>query len=183
MTAFATIEDYEARAGAVPTELRATVVTLLEDAADELRGIIGQDVWPRREISVTLTPGSGGRVTLPQIPVISVTSVVDRNGQGVAFEKDGAGVTVGRCSGPVTVTYTFGHLNPPRTLIKESCAIVATAMRDAELGIGPTGDIQTVNIDDFRVTFKQSAIELLRHHERELKRRFGHNAYGIQVAT
>ena len=184
MTAFATVSDYEKRAGAVPDDLKPLVETGLEDAAAELRDLIGQEVWPRREISVTLTPGSGGRVFLPQIPVIEVASVVDRNGNDVeVLEQDGASVTVGRCVGPVTVTYTFGYEDPPLTLVKESCAMVATTMRDLDLGVGATGDVQTVAIDDFRITFKQVAIELLRHHEKQLQKRYGNKSRAIVVIT
>lgn len=184
MVAFATLADFEARVGKVDASRAAMVETLLEDAADELRGMIGQEVWPRREVTVTLAPSATGRVVLPQVPVVAVASVTDVTGATVdVIAQDGASVTVGSCVGPVTVTFTFGHQQPPRALVAESVAMVAMAVRDADLGIGPTSDVQTLAVDDFRVTFKQAAVELLTRHQDELRRRFGHHAWRMLAVT
>lgn len=133
------------------TEESAWIDELLEDATAYLQREIGQTLHPQQTVTFTDWP-SAGWVSLPQWPVVSVEGVT-RDGAPVAFTERLGRV---RVSGDeaVDVTFTFGHLDPPRDLTALCCALVSQQLLLVEASLGLSiGGLSSVALDDFKIAF------------------------------
>lgn len=182
MTAFATYQELEKRmARTFNTDERVWVTELLEDSAEYMRGIIGEQVYPPAQITFLGWPEQGW-VDLPASVVRSVDSVT-LDGQPVSFEPRLNRVRVG-CNGPVEVTISVGYSAAPRDLIALNCALVSSQLLLVEAGLGlQLGGLSSVAIDDFKVAFADAGERTggmsLPDHQQEYLR----NRYGVSVFT
>ncbi|MBB4072050.1 hypothetical protein [Canibacter oris] len=180
MASFATYEDLEKRLGRVfePSE-REWISTLLEDAAEYLRGVIGQRVWPPAAVTFTDVP-TAGLVRLPQLPVASIESVTDATGKPVPYKQLPAAIRV-KGTRPVTVSYRYGVMDPPRELIRLSCVLVSQTLVSLshQLGLTSAG-VSSIAIDDFRIAFanggEQTGFTLTPHTIAAIQKQFGTTA-------
>lgn len=176
MDAFATADDLAARLNRVFTEDEEEwVTTLLEDASTYLRSVMGYDYYPQTTSTIEAYP-SGGRVDLPQIPVVSVDSV-ERDGEDVDYTYRPYYITVD-CDDAVDVTFTWGYTEAPPELVRLSCVLVSNALVTLENGIGLTaGGLSSVALDDFKLAWADAGagagMVLPEIQEQALRRQFG----------
>lgn len=178
MDAFATYQDLERklkRTFTVPEESE-WITELLEDASTYLRGVIGQDIYPVTTSTFTAYP-SGGRVDLPQSPVVSVDTVVDEDGAAVDYMFRPGYIKV-ESDDPHDVTFTWGYATAPDELRRLTCVLVSQVLLPLENGLGLTaGGLSSVALDDFKLAWAdagaQSGMTLTSHAEAAVIRQFG----------
>lgn len=176
MTAFATSADLAKRLNRVFTvEEEAWIDQLLEDASEHLRSVIGQQVYPQTTSEYVAYP-SGGRVDLPQWPVVAVVSV-KRDGADIDYTYRPGFITVSGDE-PCDVTFTWGYETAPVELSRLACVLVSQALIPLENQLGLTaGGLSSVALDDFRLAWadggEQSGMALTRHAEDGVRRQFG----------
>lgn len=178
MVAFAKVADLAALTGRVFTSAQEEQVTALLNAASTyLRGVIGQDIYPRTQTTYTAYP-LGGREDLPQWPVVSVDTV-ERDGIAVDYTyRPGYIKLLG--DDPVDITYTWGHATIPAELKRLTCVLAAQSLAIIDAGIGlSAGSVSSVAIDDFKVTFTGDS-GLTPHAEAAVRQLFGRGA--VEVA-
>lgn len=176
MTAFAAAADLGAKlnrtfAGA---EI-AWIDGLLADASDHLRSVIGQQVYPVTTSEYVAYP-SGGRVDLPQWPVVAVVSV-ERDGAAIEYTYRPGFIMVAGDE-PCDVTFTWGYSEVPPELKRLACVLVSSALLPLEQKLGLTaGGLSSVAIDDFKLAWadagEQSGMALTKHAEASIRRQFG----------
>ena len=175
MEAFATSDDLATLLNVEYTEPEAARVTaLLESASDYLRGVIGQDVYPRRTATYTAYP-SFGREDLPQWPVVSVDAIAVE-GAPVPFKYRPGYVLVD--ADECDITFTFGYGEAPRELNRLACVLASQALQSLELtGALTSGGLSSVSIDDFRAAFADggasTGIALPSLQQASIRRQFG----------
>lgn len=149
---FAVSDDLATRMKRVLTDdEKAWIDELLADATAYLQSEIGQLIYPRQTVTFEDWP-SAGWVDLPQWPVVSVGSV-ERDGKPVTFERRPGRVRVSG-DAPVDVTFTYGYLEPPRTLTSLCVALVSQQILLVESGLGLSiGGLSSVALDDFKIAF------------------------------
>ena len=153
MDAFATYADLGLRLKRTFTlDEQPWITALLQDASTYLRGdVIGFQVFPQATSTFTAWP-DGGRIDLPQHPVVSVGAVT-RGGVPIVFERRDASLYVDGDE-PITVTFTYGFVLPPEGLKRWACVLVSQALAPIELELGLTaGGLSSVALDDFKVAF------------------------------
>lgn len=135
----ATLEDLEARLGRDLTSVSARAEALLRDASAKFRAEANGQEINRRSSTVRATLRDG-RVRLSQVPVVSITSVEDIDGDSISYEWDGREtltfVTVGSFEiepirSPqfvVDVTYVHGYEFVPDDVIATVCQIAGRAL-------------------------------------------------------
>ena len=148
---------------------------LLADASSHLRHVIGQEVYPVT-VSTFVAYPSGGRVDLPQWPVVSVGKV-ERDGKDVAFTYRPGFIIVGTDE-PVDVTFTWGYSSVPAELKRLACVLVSQALIPLEANLGlSAGGLSSVAIDDFKLAWADagsaSGLTLTSHAEVAVRRAFG----------
>lgn len=185
MQAFATFSDLGVRLNRefAPDE-QAWVTSLLEDAADFMRGVIGNQVYPSRQSTYVAYP-AGGWVDLPQTPVRSVDSV-QRDGVDVTYERVQDSLKVD-CREPVTVTFTYGLSTVPGDLVSINCALVSQMMLTVSAGLGLTaGGLSSVALDDFKAAFADagamSGLALTDATRTYLQSRYGSSAWVVGMS-
>ena len=161
--AFATYQDLELRLNRVFTVAEQTWITsLLEDASTYLRDdVLGLQGFPQATSTFTAWP-EGGRVDLPQAPVVSVGAVVQdgvtlildkgylRRDSSLYFHSDK----------PVTITFTYGYLTAPESLRRWTCVLVSQALLPLEQSLGLTaGGLSSIAIDDFKAAWADAGAE------------------------
>ena len=154
---------------------------LLADASDHLRTVIGQQVYPVTTSEYVAYP-SGGRVDLPQWPVVEVVSV-ERDGAAIDYTYRPGFVMVAG-DDPCDVTFTWGYSAVPPELKRLACVLVSSALLPLEQKLGLTaGGLSSVAIDDFKLAWadagEQSGMTLTTHAEAAIKQQFGQG--GITV--
>lgn len=181
MTAFATYQELGKRLNRFLTEAEGLWLTeLLEDSAEYMRGIIGEQVYPPKQITFEAWPELGW-VDLPALAIQSVDAV-EQGGVPVPWEKRLNRIHVG-CRESVQVTVTVGFTVAPRDLIGLNCALVASPMLLVEAGIGlQVGGLSSVALDDFKMAFadagEQTGGFALPEHQRDyLKKRYGSSVF------
>lgn len=132
------------------------ITSLLEDASTYLRDdVLGLQVYPQSQSTFTAYP-DGGRVDLPQSPVISVDTV----------ERDGIALVAGTSytrrdeslyfvsDEPVDIKFTYGYETAPESLKRWTCVLVSQVLTPLEAGLGLTvGGLSSVAIDDFKAAY------------------------------
>lgn len=180
MTAFATHVELGKRLGRTFTPGEQLWVTeLLGDAAEYMRGIIGEQVYPPKQVTFTAWPDCG-RVDLPASAVQSIDTVT-RDGQPVSFRRVLAHLDVAG-SGPVDVTITVGFTAAPRDLVALNCAMVSSQVMLVEAGLGlQVGGLSSVALDDFKVAFadagEQTGLSLPAMQQEYLRNRYGGSVF------
>lgn len=174
--AFATAADLAARLNRDFTEAeQAWVETLLGDASAYLRSVIGQDVYPSQQATVTLYP-SAGRVDIPQHPVVSIDAVT-RDGHAIEYQER-PGYLLVATDDPVAVTFTYGYETAPEELVRWACVLVSQTLLPLEAKLGLSiGGLSSVQIDDFRLSFanggEATGMQLSARAEKQLREQFG----------
>lgn len=181
MTAFATWQELGKRMNRTFTEPEKLWVTeLLEDSAEYMRGIIGEQVYPPQQVTFLAWPDLGW-VDLPAQVVRSVDAVT-RDGQAVAWKQRQNRIHVG-CQGEVEITFSVGFMTPPRDLVALNCALVSSQIVLLEAGFGlQLGGMSSVALDDFKVAFadageRTGGMSLPVHQQEYLRTRYGSSAY------
>lgn len=153
VTQLASVEDVKSELGRdLTSDEAARIGSILDKASELFRRRSGQHFTPG-ESTVRLKV-NGGRVYLPQRPVVEVTSVTDDDGSAIEYELDGQWIDT--CLGShrfVRVTYSHGSEEPPdlvRLRIAEIGAKVLNIDPKARRGIsqgstttGPYSDTDT----------------------------------------
>jgi hypothetical protein len=156
-TCFATVADLQARTKVTYAGADIDwVQTLLNDATEHLRDILGWQVYPSAQVSYTTKVWAGIFNRLPIQPVISLDSVSIPNTYMTydvydgGFESDTNGIA--------TVQFTAGYSVPPPSLTSWACVLAAQVI-DAvtKLGMLGNGGLSSVSIDDFKLVWSQSA--------------------------
>lgn len=182
MVAFATADDLATRLNRVFTqEEEAWIDGLLADATAHLQSVIGQQVYPTTTSTFVAYP-SGGRVDLPQWPVVEVVSV-ERDGATIEH-KYRPGFVMVAGDEPCDVTFTWGYATVPAELKRLACVLVSSALLPLENQLGLTaGGLSSVAIDDFKLAWadagEQSGMTLTEHAEKAIRQQFGQG--GINV--
>jgi hypothetical protein len=176
--AFATADDLATRLNREFTEdEEAWVTALLEDASTYLRGVIGQQVFPRATVTFQDWP-SARRIDLPQWPVVAVSAVA-RDGDPVDYTlRPGYIVLDDWCDDPVDVTFTFGYEEAPDELRRLACVLVSSALLTLESDLGLTaGGLSSAALDDLRLAWADggasSGMVLPPIQEAAVRRQFG----------
>jgi hypothetical protein len=157
------------------------VEQLLEDATNELRRIIGWQVYPAAVVSYRTLLRGCEHYTLPVQPVVDAP-VVTIDGSTVDVDFYDGGFTV-LCGGIATVTFTAGYDSPPPDLVTW-CCVLAQQVIDAiqKLGLLGPGGLSSVSIDDFKLVWSQDGstgggYTLPERIEESLKQSYGSSAY------
>lgn len=177
MVAFATAAELGSRLNRTFTPGAETewIDGLLADASDHLRKVIGQQVYPQTTSEYTAYP-SGGRVDLPQWPVVEVVSV-ERDGMAIDYTYRPGFVMVNG-DDPCDVTFTWGYSEVPNELVRLACVLVSSTLLPLEAQLGLTaGGLSSVAIDDFKLAWAdagaQSGMALTEHAEKAVRDQFG----------
>lgn len=181
MLAFALYTDLELRLNRTFTvPERAWITALLEDASTYLRDdVIGAQVYPQSTSTFVAYP-DGGRVDIPQSPLISVGAVVQ---DGVTLVLD-TGYTRRDntlnfpSDEPVTITFTYGYATAPESLKRWACVLVSQVLIPLEQDLGlSVGGLSSVAIDDFKIAFadagEMTGITMSDRNIQLLRRQFG----------
>lgn len=189
MEAFATYTDLELRLNRRFDSLaeQEWITALLEDASTYLRDdVLGQQVYPASESTFTAYP-DGGRVDLPQSPVLGVAGVVRiRDDKELEFDRRDNTLFVGTDE-PVAVSFAYGYATPPASLVRWTCVLVSQALLPLESELGLTaGGLSSVQIDDFKAAWADagadSGISLTDRNIALLRNQFG-SQLGYVVGT
>ena len=154
---------------------------LLADASDHLRSVIGQEIFPVTTSTFVAYP-SGGRVDLPQWPVVSV-GAVERDGAALEHTyRPGFLMVYG--DDPCDVTFTWGYSTVPNELKRLACVLVSSALLPLENDLGLTaGGLSSVALDDFKLAWAdagaQSGMALTSHAEAAIQKRFGQGSISV----
>jgi hypothetical protein len=158
----------------------AWITSLLEDASTYLRDdVLGQQVFPQTSSTFTAWP-DGGRVDLPQSPVISVDSVV-RDGVALVLDDDYTRrdntISVNDDK-PLDITFTYGYATAPESLKRWCMVLVSQALIPLEQQLGlNAGGLSSVAIDDFKAAWanagEESGITLSDRNIKLLREQFG----------
>lgn len=182
MTAFATYQELEKRMSRTFTIAERTWITeLLEDTAEYMRGIIGEQVYPPNQVTFEGWPDQGW-VDLPATVIRSVDAVT-RDGHSVDWSRRLNRVRVG-CNGPVEVTISVGYSSAPRDLIALNCALVSSQITLVEAGLGlQLGGLSSVALDDFKIAFADAGERTGGMSMPEPQQEYLRNRYGASVFT
>lgn len=158
----------------------AWITSLLEDASTYLRDdVLGQQIFPQTTSTFTAYP-DGGRVDMPQSPVISIDSVL-RAGVPLVLNTDYTrrdNTIVLDNDEPVDITFTYGYSTAPESLKRWCMVLVSQALIPLEQQLGLTaGGLSSVAIDDFKAAWanagEESGITLTDRNIRLLREQFG----------
>lgn len=165
------------------TDTTSAVNEMLQDASAYLRDVIGQQVYPQVQATITRRLHCAGRILLPQLPVISVGSATLNE---TAFTPDPDYLPyVDVCGGgKVKITFTYGYATTPDSLIQWTCVLASQALAAVEeLGMIGTGNVASFSIDDYRKAWGSGAtnggtgFDLPQHVIDQLRNAYGMSAY------
>lgn len=168
MAAFATTDEFAiflGRAGLGELANLAQAEQALAFATGLVQEYTGQHLFYVADDTVELWPRNGGQVVvLPEMPAVSVSAVLDEDGEPVGWTLRPGGVLRldSTQSGPVTVTYSHGYETIPNAV---KAATMQTASR---LTTNPT-EVRQQAAGSFSVTYG-SAPELSNRERQSLSR-------------
>lgn len=191
MDAFATYVEFGNRVNrtfTVGTE-SDWITSLLEDASTYLRDdVLGQQIFPQSTSTFTAWP-DGGRVEIPQQPLISVDSVVQ---SGVTLVPDTDyklrdSTLSFNHDAPVDITFTYGYEVAPESLKRWTMVLVSQTLIPLEQQLGLTaGGLSSIAIDDFKAAWanagEESGTTLTDRNIKLLRQQFG-SRLGYVVTT
>lgn len=162
---FVTVKDLSVQLG-IATPDRSTIAyqqmaAALADASDDLRSVTGQAL-NRGTSTARVMVRPGALTALPAVPVVSVESVTDSDGNPVAFELvDAKHIEVrSRYAMRVVVEYTHGWEDIPGDIKKWVKVLAAAQISAAQTGtLGLSGGLAAVRVDDAQATFATRAGE------------------------
>lgn len=132
------------------------ITALLESASTYLRDdVLGLQVYPQSTSTFRAWP-DGGRVDIPQQPLISIDLVEDAGTPLILdtnyWQRDST--LTFRSDDPVDITFTYGYETAPESLKRWACVLVSQALIPLEQQLGlSVGGLSSVAIDDFKVAF------------------------------
>lgn len=157
------------------------ITSLLEDASTYLRDdVLGLQVFPQTTSTFTAWP-DGGRVDMPQAPLISIDSVV-RDGValvlGDSYTRRDNTIMVGNDDKPLDITFTYGYALAPESLKRWCMVLVSQVLIPLEQQLGlNAGGLSSVAIDDFKAAWanagEESGITLSDRNIKLLREQFG----------
>lgn len=156
-TGFAAVTDLQSRLKKVfPDEEHEWVQTLLDDASDHLRDLLGWQVWPAAVVTYRTKVKCGDFYPLPVQPVMNVGPVLV-DGTTVTVEEFDGGIQFAN-TGIADITFTAGYSAIPRTLTAWTCVLAAQVI-DAvsKLGMLSGAGLSSVSIDDFKMAWANGA--------------------------
>jgi hypothetical protein len=153
MAGFATVADLQDRLKKTFTGADiAWAQTLLDDASDHLRSVLGWQVYPAATVTVKTKVNAGDFYRIPIQPVQSIETVkvggdvvaVDEFDGGIQFDSEGI----------AEITFTAGYSTVPSVLRSWTCVLAAQAI-DAvtKLGMLSSAGLSSVSIDDFKMAW------------------------------
>lgn len=165
MDAFATVADLALRLDRTFADGAESdwITALLGDASTYLRDdVLGQQVYPQTQSTFTAWP-DGGRVDMPQSPLISIDAV-QRDSEDVRYTQRDSSIMI-HWRGiqrvrddvrepSVDITFTYGFVEPPASLVRWTCVLVSQVLIPLEQQLGLTvGGLSSIAIDDFKAAF------------------------------
>ena len=140
----------------------AWIEDLLKDASTYLRDdVLGLQVYPQSQSTFTAWP-DGGRVDLPQSPVISVDSVKINDVvqvEGTGYSRRDSTLNF-HTDEPVEITFTYGYVTAPEQLKRWCKVLVSSALLPLEQNLGLTvGGLSSVALDDFKIAFADAGAD------------------------
>lgn len=162
---FVTVKDLSVQLG-IATPERSTITyqqmaAALAEASDDLRSVTGQAL-NRGTSTARVMVRPGAPTALPAVPIVSVESVTDADGNPVEFELiDSKHIEVStRVALRVTVAYTHGWEDIPGDLKKWVKVLAAAQLSAAQTGtLGLSGGLAAIRVDDGQATFATRAGE------------------------
>ena len=159
-SSFATVADLQARTKVTYAGVDGDwAQTLLNDASEHLRDILGWRVYPASSVTYTTRLQAGAFHRFPQHPVtLGSVAYADTSGPVPAAPVVFNGGFVPTRSGIASITCTVGYQSPPPPLVSWCCVLAAQVI-DAvtKLGMLGNGGLSSVSIDDFKLVWSQSA--------------------------
>lgn len=156
-TGFAAVTDLEARLKKVfPDPEQEWVQTLLDDASDHLRDLLGWQVWPAAAVTVRTRVKCGDFYQIPIQPVLTVGPVLV-DGTAVTVTEFDGGIEFAD-TGIADISFTAGYPVIPRVLTSWTCVLAAQVL-DAisKLGLLSGAGLSSVSIDDFKMAWANGA--------------------------
>lgn len=180
-TGFASVADLQARLNKTFAEPDLPwVQTLLDDASDHLRSVLGWQVWPVASVTVRTKVNVGDFYRIPIQPVQALGAVTV-DGVGVAVTEFDGGIQF-KDQGIAVISFTAGYATIPAVLTSWACVLAAQAM-DAvvKLGMLSSAGLSSVAIDDFKMAWANggegSGYVLPDRVVEQLRASFGTSAY------
>lgn len=169
MTALATVEDFEHVSGQPvdPADI-PRVTRLLEMASDTVRSYTSQRL--SRETATQTLRADGGRVWLPQRPVVEIVDV-QVDGQTVGYVRCGDTLHLDVDVCDVEVTYTFGF-DPVPGEVAATVALLA-----ARLAVNGAG-VKQESVGSYSVTYASGDAGGLTRREMRTLSRYRHVSVG-----
>jgi len=178
---FATVADLQDRLKKTFTGADvAWVQTLLNDASNHLRSVLGWQVWPQATVTIRTKVNIGDFYRIPMQPTQSLGAVLV-DGLAVTVKDFDGGIQFSN-QGIADISFTAGYLNPPKVLVSWACVLAAQAM-DAvtKLGMLSSAGLSSVSIDDFKMAWANggegSGYVLPDRVVEQLREQFGTSAY------
>lgn len=160
MDAFATYQELGVRLGRtfVPGLESAWITLLLGDASTYLRDdVLCQQVFPQSTSTFTAWP-DGGRVDMPQAPVVSIDAVT-RGGVAVSYDRRDNTIWVNDDTA-LDVTFTYGYATAPESLKRWTMVLASQVLLPLEMQLGLTaGGLSSIAIDDFKAAWANAGEE------------------------
>ena len=162
---FADVSDLMDAGAVVPSGKDGVAARLLDDASAHIRSLIGQQVWPAGQSTITLWAASGPQwLDIPLVPLVSVDAVSVQDVPTWPLSTPASPVPVQviqfdqaiRVCGPakVLVTVTHGLSERPAELVSWACVLASQALSVVtELGALGSGQVASVALDDYRKSF------------------------------
>jgi len=154
MTGFATVANLQDRLKKTFTGADiAWAQTLLDDASEHLRSVLGWQVYPAATVTVRTKANAGDFYRIPVQPVQSI-GTVKVDGNTVTVDEFDGGIQFDDDQGIAEITFTAGYNSVPPVLRSWTCVLAAQAI-DAvtKLGMLSSAGLSSVAIDDFKMAW------------------------------
>jgi len=181
MTGFATVANLQDRLKKTFTGTDiAWVQTLLDDASEHLRSLLGWQVYPAATVTIKTKVNIGDFYRIPIQPVQSLGAVLV-DGLAVTVTEFDGGIQF-KNQGIADISFTAGYTKVPPALVSWTCVLASQAM-DAvtKLGMLSSAGLSSVSIDDFKMAWANggegSGYVLPDRVVSQLREQFGTSAY------
>jgi hypothetical protein len=161
VTAFATADQLAATLGvATPSDslVLGMWTTALDDASGYLRTVIGQPI-SSGTVTLSLTTDRNGMAEIWLVPVTSITSVVDEDGNVVDSDHwrlDEQKLYLQRPCETYTVVLAYGYATIPPEIVRWTKVLANAQIQAATQGNLGLSTVTSVAIDDGKVTYSDA---------------------------